>query len=189
MPVYVGLLRAVNLGKGTSVGMEALRDLLGKAGLEDVQTVLQSGNVVFRSSVPTASELEGPLGEKISRSFRVRTELFVRSAPEWRTLVSKNPFSREAETDPSHLLAVLLRRAPSKERWEALDAAIRGRERVRGAGRHAYIVYPDGIGRSKLTMALVESKLGTPGTGRNWNTVLKLATLANGLERPVSRPP
>jgi uncharacterized protein (DUF1697 family) len=61
----------------------------------------------------------------------------------------------------------------------ALQKAIVGREIVRAQGRSAYIVYPDGIGRSKLTAAMIEKKLGTRGTGRNWNTVLKLAALAS----------
>src|SRR5262252_7340844 len=60
---------------------------------------------------------------------------------------------------------------------EALRAAIKGREVIRAAGRHLYIVYPDGIGRSRLTNAVIEGKLGTRGTGRNWNTVLKLVGL------------
>ena len=59
----------------------------------------------------------------------------------------------------------------------ALQKAIVGREVVRAKGRCAYIVYPDGIGRSKLTGALIEKKLGTRGTARNWNTVLKLRNL------------
>jgi uncharacterized protein (DUF1697 family) len=60
----------------------------------------------------------------------------------------------------------------------ALQGAIKGREQVRVKGRQAYITYPDGIGRSKLTMAVIEKALGTRGTGRNWNTVLKLGDLA-----------
>jgi uncharacterized protein (DUF1697 family) len=49
---------------------------------------------------------------------------------------------------------------------------------VRAAGRHLSIVYPDGVGRSRLTNALSESALGGPGTGRNWNTVVKVRALA-----------
>jgi uncharacterized protein (DUF1697 family) len=58
-----------------------------------------------------------------------------------------------------------------------LQKAIRDREQVRGEGREIYIAYPDGVGRSRLTMPLIEKKLGTRGTGRNWNTVGKLAAL------------
>jgi len=59
----------------------------------------------------------------------------------------------------------------------ALKAAIRGPELVRAQGKQLYLIYPAGIGRSKLTAALIEKHLGTRGTGRNWNTVLKLAAL------------
>jgi uncharacterized protein (DUF1697 family) len=72
-----------------------------------------------------------------------------------------------------------LKEAPDSAAVTALQKAIVGREVVRAIGRHAYVVYPDGIGRSKLTSAIVEKKLGTRGTGRNWNTVLKLQALAN----------
>jgi uncharacterized protein (DUF1697 family) len=76
---------------------------------------------------------------------------------------------------------MFLKEAPSREDVIALQTAIKGREVVRAEGRHAYIVYPDGVGRSRLTNALIERKLGTRGTGRNWNTVLKLGALADDL--------
>jgi uncharacterized protein (DUF1697 family) len=72
-----------------------------------------------------------------------------------------------------------LKDAPDAEAVEALRAAIKSREVVHAEDRHAYIVYPDGIGRSRLTNRVIEGKLGTRGTGRNWNTVLKLAELAS----------
>ncbi|HZE75935.1 MAG TPA: hypothetical protein VE091_11545, partial [Gemmatimonadales bacterium] len=68
--------------------------------------------------------------------------------------------------------------APDAQAVKLLNAAITGREIVRADGKHAYIVHPDGVGRSRLTNAIIEKKLGTRGTGRNWNTVLKLGALA-----------
>jgi uncharacterized protein (DUF1697 family) len=59
----------------------------------------------------------------------------------------------------------------------ALQKAIVGREVVRAKGRCAYVVYPDGAGRSKLTNVMIEKTLGARGTARNWNTVLKLDAL------------
>jgi uncharacterized protein (DUF1697 family) len=108
----------------------------------------------------------------------LETDFFVRSAAEWKELVASNPFPRQAKADPAHLLVMFLKEAPAAEAVHALQAAVAGRELVRAVGKQAYIVYPDGIGRSRLTGALVEKKLATRGTGRNWNTVLKLAALA-----------
>jgi uncharacterized protein (DUF1697 family) len=72
---------------------------------------------------------------------------------------------------------VILRDEVSAANVAALQKAIVGREVVRAKGRCLYVVYPDGIGRSKLTTAIIEKKLGTRGTARNWNTVLKLQVL------------
>jgi uncharacterized protein (DUF1697 family) len=71
-----------------------------------------------------------------------------------------------------------LRDAPLPEQVKALQASIAGREVVKAHGRHAYLIYPDGQGRSKLTIQKIEKALATRGTARNWNTVLKLAELA-----------
>ena len=70
-----------------------------------------------------------------------------------------------------------LREAPDAAAVKALQAAIKGRETVRAKGKQAYFVYPDGQGTSKLTIAIIEKMLGTRGTARNWNTVLKLGQL------------
>jgi uncharacterized protein (DUF1697 family) len=96
---------------------------------------------------------------------------------DWKAVIAGNPFSEEAARDPGHLLVVALKDAPDRAAAAALRNAITGREVVRVRGRHAYIVYPDGIGRSRLTTVVIEKKLGTRGTGRNWNTVLKLGAL------------
>ena len=71
-----------------------------------------------------------------------------------------------------------LRDAPTAAQVKLLQAAIKGRETVRATGKQAYFAYPDGIGTSKLTITMIEKALGTRGTARNWNTVLKLGALA-----------
>jgi uncharacterized protein (DUF1697 family) len=175
---YVGLLRAVNLGAHNKVGMSELRQLLIELGMEDVRTLLQSGNVVFGSNVRTATDVERLLETGAAKRLGLDTDFFVRTPAEWEGIIAGNPFPAEARDDPSHLLVLFLKEAPAREAVTALQNAIVGREVVIARGRHAYVVYPDGIGRSRLTSALIDKKLGTRGTGRNWNTVLKLGALA-----------
>lgn len=177
---HVALLRAVNLAGHQPVAMADLRELLTGLGLADARTLLQSGNLVFGCAGRTPAQLEGLLEAEAGKRLGLRTDVFVRTAKEWQALVAANPFPAEAHDDPSHLLVVFLRDAPPRAAVEALRAAIVGRERVEAVGRQAYFVYPDGIGRSRLTTALIEKKLGTRGTGRNWNTVLKLQALTQG---------
>jgi uncharacterized protein (DUF1697 family) len=176
---FVALLRGINVGGHKPVAMAELRALLERLGFDGARSLLQSGNLVFRGAGRTGAQLERLLEAEAAKRLGLDTAVFVRSAAEWRAIVARNPFPAEAERDPAHLLAMCLKDAPDPRAVTALQAAITGREVVRARGREAYVVYPDGIGRSKLTITLIEKTLGTRGTARNWNTVLKLDALAN----------
>jgi uncharacterized protein (DUF1697 family) len=178
MTIHVALLRAINLPEHNKVGMTDLRELLTEIGFKDARSLLQSGNLVFGSDARVGSQLESVLKDAAKRRLGLDTDFFVRTAKKWKAIIAGNPFPDEAQNDPGHLIVMFLKNAPNREGVAALEEAITGREVVRAKGRHAYIIYPDGIGRSRLTNALIEKKLGTRGTGRNWNTVLKLGTLA-----------
>ena len=177
MTLHVALLRAVNVVGHNQVAMADLRRLLTKLGFGDVQSVLQSGNLVFRSGGTAGEPLERLLEAEARKQLDLETNFLVRSAAEWDDAVAQNPFRGEAKRDPAHLVAMFLKEAPSGTAVKALQAAIVGREVVRAGGKQLYITYPDGQGRSKLTNAVIEKHLGTRGTARNWNTVLRLAAL------------
>jgi uncharacterized protein (DUF1697 family) len=180
MTTHIGLLRAVNLPGTNRVAMAELRDLVASLGFGNVRTLLQSGNFVFDAKVAADAKLEAMLEGAAAKTLGVATDFFVRSAKEWQALIGANPFPKEAKSDPGHLIVLCLKTAPAAAAVTALQKAIKGREVVRANGREAYITYPDGAGRSKLTIALIEKHLGTRGTARNWNTVLKLDALAGG---------
>jgi uncharacterized protein (DUF1697 family) len=112
------------------------------------------------------ARLERLLEDSAWERLGLTTDIFVRSAKEWQSIIAGNPFPREAKRDPSHLLVEVLEEAPDRIAARALQQAITGREVVRVRGRHAYIIYPDGIGRSRLTSALIERRLETGGVLR-----------------------
>ncbi len=171
---YIALLRAVNVAGHQMVAMADLRDLLVDLGCTEVRSLLQSGNLAFKSQLRKPQQVEQLLESSAATRLGLQTEFFVRSAEEWSGIVADNPFSAEAKDDPGHLVVVALKSAPDRARFAELQQSIVGRELVRPHGREAYITYPDGQGRSRLTNAVIEKKLGTRGTARNWNTVLKL---------------
>jgi uncharacterized protein (DUF1697 family) len=177
MPVHIALLRGINVGGRNLIAMSDLRDLLGALGFTNAKSLLQSGNLVFQSTRRTGAALERLLEVETKKRLAASVDYFIRTGAEWETIVGRNPFPNEAERDPSHLVVQLLKSAPETNKVKALQAAIRGPEIVRAEGRHLYIVYPAGIGESKLTNALIEKTVGLRGTARNWNTVLKLAAL------------
>ena len=174
---HIALLRAVNLPGHNKIGMADLKALVIGLGFTDAQTLLQSGNIVFSGGTRTTTSLEQTLERAAAKQLGLETDFIVRTAKEWQAIIDANPFPREAKDDPSHLLAVILKDEVSAANVTALQKTIVGREVVRAKGRCLYVVFPDGIGRSKLTTAMTEKKLGTRGTARNWNTVLKLGLL------------
>jgi uncharacterized protein (DUF1697 family) len=174
---HIALLRAVNVAGHGMVAMSDLRELVTKLGFADARSLLQSGNLIFRSAGKISEQVERLLEAEIEKRLGIRTDFFVRTAAELNEIIARNPFRKEAERDPAHLLALFLKTQPGPNQIAALEAAIAGPERFRVDGRLAYVVYPDGIGKSKVTTALLDRKLETRGTGRNWNTILKLAAL------------
>jgi uncharacterized protein (DUF1697 family) len=177
--VHVALLRAVNVGGRGSLAMADLRKLAESLGFTNVRTLLQSGNLVFEAAAQKTPALESAL-EAALKQHGIETDFMVRRADELEAIVAANPFPSEAKADPGHLVVMFQKDAPGAKAVAALQAAVKGREIIRHKGRELYIVYPDGIGRSKLTNKFIESRLDTRGTGRNWNTVMKLAALAGG---------
>ena len=178
MNTYIALLRGVNVGGNRKIAMADLRAMLAGMGFSGVHTVLQSGNIVFRSTQkPSAAMLESET-EKV---LGLKTRYFLRTAKEWRAILDANPFSEMAKDDPSHLLVFLLDGKPSAAALKSLAGAIKGKEKIHGAGTHLYATFPDGIADSKLTNPLMDRQLGVIGTGRNWNTAAKLAALAEGM--------
>jgi uncharacterized protein (DUF1697 family) len=179
MTTYVALLRGINVGGKNKVAMADLRAFLADLGLADPKTLLQSGNVVFRSEGKSVSALENFLEKETAARLSVAADYVVRSSAEWAKVVAANPFPREAESDPSHLVVMFLKSAPTASAVKAVQASIKGREVLKSHGRELYLVYPDGIGTSKFTGASIERQLGLRGTARNWNTVLKLLALTH----------
>jgi uncharacterized protein (DUF1697 family) len=165
------------VGGHRQVGMTNLRNFLTELGFENVRSVLQSGNLVFASRSRFGAELERYLEMEAVKRLALESDFYVRTAEEWKSVVRQNPFRKEAERDPGHLIVLFLKNAPTAKDVAHLQADISGPELVKAKGKQAYIFYPNGIGRSKLTNAMIEKRIGR-GTGRNWNTVLKLDVIA-----------
>jgi len=177
MALSVALLRGINIAGHNKVAMADLRRLCEDIGLRDPRSLLNSGNLLFESGKRSTAQLERLLETEARKRLALETEFFVRTAEEWEAVIADNPFTQQARRDPGHLVVMILKDAVGPKEVASLQKAIAGPELVRGMGRHVYVTYPAGIGRSRLTSAVIDAKLGTRGTGRNWNTVLKIGTI------------
>jgi uncharacterized protein (DUF1697 family) len=173
VPTYVALLRGVNVGGHNKLPMARLRELGAEIG-EDVQTYLQSGNLVLRST-SKAADVRAALEQRLAAELGKPATALVLNAAQLRRVRDANPFPDER--DPRKLHVVFLVERPPAARLKAFDPAAWAPEELRVVGTTAYLHLPDGLGRSKLAAA-VAKLLGVAGTARNWRTVEALVELA-----------
>ncbi len=172
MATHVALWRAVNLGKTSKLAMSDLRELLAELKLADAKTLLQSGNAVFTAKGSVAT-LEKKLETACASRLGLETDILVRSADQWAGIIDGNPFPKMAKSKPNHLVVMVLRGRPRADALAELNE--QGPEELQLGDGCLYISYPTGIGRSKLNRNPAWKRLGAIGTGRNWNTVAKIA--------------
>jgi uncharacterized protein (DUF1697 family) len=174
---YVAFLRAVNVGGNNKVPMAPLREALTAAGLDDVSTVLQSGNVVFASRKSSAT-VGKVVGDAIEDAFGLSIGVVVRTGAELAAVAATNPFlADEPDRDPKTLHVVFLSGEPTAAAAAKLDPERSPPDAFDVAGSEIYLSYPGGSGTSKLTLDYLERTLGVRGTARNWRTVQRLAAL------------
>ena len=167
------LLRGINVGGHNRVAMAVLRGLYEGLGCSDVETYVQSGNVVFSSSL--GPERIGPMVEAaIRRELGLEIRVLGRTHEALGRVVATNAF---AGADPAWRHVVFLSHPLPAEAADMLRDAASGREKVVVAGREIHLQLPDGVGRSKLSQALIERRLKVTATARNWRTVTRLHDL------------
>ncbi len=172
---FVALLRGINVGRAHQLGMPRLTELLTARGYGNVRTHLRSGNVVLDSDLSEA-ELAADLSGAIQQEFGFDVPVVVRTGTEIAAVVAGDPFATVA-TDPARYLVTFLPEPPAAAAVDALPPADSGEYLVRG--RELYLWLPDGIANTPLAGWKWDRLLGVAGTGRNWNTVRKLAELSS----------
>jgi uncharacterized protein (DUF1697 family) len=173
----IALLRGINVGGKKKVSMGDLRALFDELEAEDVRTHLQSGNVVFKS-VLRDTELIDRVEKAIARELGLKVTVVVRTKAQLAKVVANNPFAEKVK-EQAKLHVAFLAAAPARDSVRGLDPTYGAPDEFRLAGREIYLYYPNGYGRTKINNAYFERKLGVAATTRNWNTVTKLAELAN----------
>ena len=177
----ISLLRAVNIGK-RKVPTSELRALYESLGLIGARTYIQSGNVVCKAQRHDLRKMRAKIEAAIKARFGLHSDVILRTIPEMNQVIAANPFPAHTAAHPAKVLVVFLAEDPGEAARKSVMDIDSSPEQVHAAGREMYIYYPNGMGRPKLPLAQIDRIIQTPGTGRNWNTVLKLRDLAIALE-------
>ena len=181
MNTYLSLLKGINVGGYKRIGMPDLSALYRNLGLENVQTYIQSGNVVFSSTDSDPVELAGKIEEGIQAQFGFSVRVLVRTQEEWLQIFQNNPFLKRDSIDTGKLHVTLLTDYPGEELSEKIRLIQSEPDEFILSGKTVYLYCPNGYGRTKFSNDFFEKKLKVEGTTRNWNTVASLLEMAKKL--------
>jgi uncharacterized protein (DUF1697 family) len=182
MPVYIALLRGINLGPHKRMEMEKLRRALESLGFSDIRTYIQSGNVVFRSPSRLRTEtLSRRIEQMVFEEFGFPAGVVSRTKEELEKTVRDNPFLKPNGVDPKHLHVMFLPEVPAPTVAHELENLTRPPDQARLLGNHIFLYLPNGVAHSSLTNNPLERKFLKGGTLRNWNTVSAVQRIASEL--------
>jgi uncharacterized protein (DUF1697 family) len=174
---YISFLRGINVGGQKKVGMGELKTLYESLGFRNVQTYVQSGNVVFEDSDTDVQKVRDEIERKIAGSFGFEVLVFIRTKEELQELVKGTPF---AGLDVSKLHVTLLSDRPADFPGAEIETVKDEAEKVSSSGREVYLFCPNGYGRTKLSNGFFERRLKVHATTRNWRTLNALLAMAWG---------
>lgn len=170
MPVFVALLRAINVSGTGKLLMSDLSALCEEAAFTDVKTYIQSGNVMFKTRL-SAAKARATLEKALTNKLGTPACVVLRTASELEALLDQNPYKREP---PNRVLVLFMNEAPAPAAVAAVVAP--DGEQLHLAGQDLFVYYPNGSGRSKLKLPFAKN-----ATSRNLNTITKLASMARAL--------
>lgn len=171
MQRFVCLLRAINVGGNNLIKMPALKECMHTLGLSNIQTYLQSGNVIFQALPQDIEELRKMIEGKIQEVFNLSITTFIYTEKDWRRISENIPFQ---EKDHRQVYITLLGQMVSGQNTDILKEKLLPEDEIMLKDGVIYCYFPNGYGNTKLTLAFVEKKLSTYATTRNKNTVEKL---------------
>lgn len=177
VPVYIAMLRGINVSGHRIIKMEQLRASLAAVGLGNVKTYVQSGNVAFEAPNDSVANLRRKIEEKILRDFGFSAPVLLTTSTEMEKIIKRNPFPKAPAIDQSKLHVTFLSDDPPKSAVEQLRPLAGAHEQYRIIGREIYLYCPNGYGNTKLSNTAIEKKLSVGATTRNWKTVNTLLAM------------
>jgi uncharacterized protein (DUF1697 family) len=179
MNTFISMLRGINVSGQKKIRMTELRSLYKSLNLVNVETYVQSGNVVFDSPEQDASKLAKLLEAQIEQSFGYSVPVFIRPPHDFQRLLDSNPFSNARNEDPTKLHVTFLYSPPSESRLSSLEIPNDKADEFFVRDQEIFLFCPNGYGRTKLSNNFFERKLDVSATTRNWKTVNALHKMTN----------
>ena len=178
MSKFIALLRGINVSGQKQIKMSDLKSLFEDLNFTNVQTYIQSGNVIFESKTDDLKSLVGKIEKKIKKEFGFDVKIILTTCAELEHIINKNPFLKKQKANPDRVYVTFLSEEPSTISIKKLKEINYNSEEYFIVSKTIYVFLPNGYGKAKLNNNLFENKLKVFGTTRNWKTVNKLFGLS-----------
>ena len=178
MKKYIAILRGINVGGKRKILMADLKKTCAALGFKNVQTYIQSGNVIFDAAEEPANALSQRLEHAVLQDYGFNVPVLIRSVNELKNLYQENPFLNLADADLNALHLTFLSEKPKPEALKKINNQDYGPDFFELCENHVYLKIPGKYHESKLSNAFFEKKLRVTATTRNWKTLTKLIELA-----------
>jgi uncharacterized protein (DUF1697 family) len=177
MPIYISMLRGINVGGHKRIKMDQLRKSFEALGFEQVRTYIQSGNVVFKAGKLSPAALSKKIEERILRDFGFSVSVVSRTVDEMGNAIANNPFLNQPGIDQEKFHVTFLSEAPAPAAMAKLANLTLAPDRSSCLGKEIYLYLPNGVSQSSLMKNPLDRVLSVVTTTRNWNTVNQLARM------------
>ena len=176
---YISLLRGINVSGQKKIRMIDLKAMYEKLGFQNVLTYIQSGNVIFDTDIKNRAGVKKQIEQAIRKRFGFDVPVELRTRRELSTIIKGCPFdSIDLDRNAARFLVTFLSSQPARSRFNAINEYAAASEKIVLKGTEIYLHCPDGYGKSRLSNAFLEQKLGVGATTRNWKSVLTLYELS-----------
>jgi len=182
MPIYIALLRGINIGPHKRMKMEKLVACCAACGFTGTKTYIQSGNVVLKATKIPPQKLSQKLAARIAADFGFSADVISRTREEFAEIISDNPLLKKPGLDPEQLHVAFLDRSPEPSAIRKLQALTIAPDLVSVAKLEIYFYFPNGVSESSLWKYPLDKVLKVSATMRNWNTVSRLFAMAEEFE-------
>jgi len=178
MTTYISMLRGINVGGHKKIKMDTLKQLYVELGYTNVQTYIQSGNVIFQTQDIDAVNLAKSIAKQILEVTGLEVPVLVLELDEMKRIVENNPFNLDSTKNTASFHITFLSETPDTISFEKIKSTDFGADHFELLDKAIYVYCPTGYGTTKLTNTFFENKLKVTATSRNWKTVNELVRLA-----------
>ncbi|AEV99644.1 hypothetical protein A4D02_27840 [Niastella koreensis] len=181
MTTYISILRGINVSGHRMIKMEALKKICTDLNFTNVQTYIQSGNIIFQSKMTDSKKISETITKNIAKVFDFDVPVITLTQTELETVINSNPFLNDKSKNPAFLHVTFLSDKPVKQNIEQLRHVDLKNDNFEIVDKAIYLYCPDSYSKSKLTNSLLETKLKVTATTRNWKTTNELFKMTTKL--------